>query len=66
VSLQEITGMEGEVVTMQEIFKFERHGLGEDGAVIGELLPTGIRPSFTEQLRIAGVELPAELFERRR
>jgi pilus assembly protein CpaF len=66
VSLQEITGMEGEVVTMQEIFKFERHGLGEDGNVIGELLPTGIRPSFTEQLRIAGVELPAELFERRR
>jgi pilus assembly protein CpaF len=66
VSLQEITGMEGEVVTMQEIFKFERHGISDDGSVIGELLPTGIRPSFTEQLRIAGVALPAELFERRR
>jgi pilus assembly protein CpaF len=66
VSLQEITGMEGEVVTMQEIFKFERRGIGDDGGVIGELLPTGIRPSFTEQLRIAGVALPAELFERRR
>jgi pilus assembly protein CpaF len=66
VSLQEITGMEGEVDTMQEIFKFERRGIGDDGGVFGELLPTGIRPSFTEQLRIAGVALPAELFERRR
>lgn len=66
VSLQEITGMEGDVVTTQEIFKFERHGIGEDGEVLGELIPTGIRPSFTERLRIAGVPLPADLFERRR
>ncbi|MEN8159674.1 MAG: CpaF family protein, partial [Myxococcota bacterium] len=66
VSLQEITGMEGEVVTMQEIFKFERYGIDDDHNVLGELLPTGIRPSFTERLRIAGVALPAELFERRR
>jgi pilus assembly protein CpaF len=66
VSLQEITGMEGEVVTTQEIFKFERHGIGEGGEVLGELFPTGIRPSFTERLRVAGVPLPADLFERRR
>jgi pilus assembly protein CpaF len=66
VSLQEITGMEGDVVTTQEIFKFERHGIGEEGEVLGELIPTGIRPSFTERLRIAGVPLPADLFERRR
>ena len=66
VSFQEITGMEGEVVTTQEIFKFERHGMDEDGNVMGELIPTGIRPSFTERLRIAGVPLPADLFERRR
>jgi pilus assembly protein CpaF len=66
ISLQEITGMEGEVVTMQEIFKFERYGIDDDHNVLGELLPTGIRPSFTERLRIAGVQLPAELFERRR
>ena len=66
VSLQEITGMEGEVVTTQEIFKFERHGMDEDGNVMGELIPTGIRPSFTERLRLAGVPLPADLFERRR
>jgi pilus assembly protein CpaF len=66
VSLQEITGMEGDVVTTQEIFKFERHGIAEDGAVIGDLIPTGIRPSFTERLRVAGIPLPADLFERRR
>jgi pilus assembly protein CpaF len=66
VSLQEITGMEGDVVTTQEIFKFERHGVGEGGAVLGELIPTGIRPSFAERLRLAGVPLAAELFERKR
>jgi len=64
-SLQEITGMEGEVVTMQEIFHFERHGLGKDGAVEGELVPTGIRPHFAKRLQIAGIELPAQLFHRR-
>ena len=66
VNVQEITGMEGEVVTTQEIFKFERHGIGEGGEVLGEVIPTGIRPNFTERLRIAGVPLPADLFERRR
>ena len=63
VSLQEITGMEGEVVTTQEIFRFERRGLDKDGNVLGALLPTGIRPSFAERLRLAGVTLPASLFE---
>ena len=66
VSLQEITGMEGDVITTQEIFKFERHGIGEEGAVLGELIPTGIRPSFAERLRLAGVPLAADLFERKR
>jgi pilus assembly protein CpaF len=63
VSLQEITGMEGEVVTMQEIFKFERHGIDASGHVIGELRPTGIRPAFAEKLRVAGIPLSGELFE---
>ena len=63
VSLQEITGMEGEVVTMQEIFTFERLGIDEDGRVIGQLVPTGLRPSFAEMLRTAGIELSADLFE---
>ena len=66
VSLQEITGMEGDVVTTQEIFKFERHGIGAEGAVMGELIPTGIRPSFAERLRLAGIPLAADLFERKR
>jgi len=66
VSLQEISGMEGEIVTMQEIFRFERHGIGEGGAVLGELRPTGIRPSFAEKLRLAGCPLPADLFELKR
>jgi pilus assembly protein CpaF len=66
VSLQEITGMEGDVITTQEIFKFERQGIGAEGAVLGELIPTGIRPSFAERLRLAGIPLAADLFERKR
>jgi pilus assembly protein CpaF len=66
VSLQEITGMEGEVVTMQEIFRFERQGIGSDGEVLGELAATGVRPSFAEKLRLAGCALPSDMFERRR
>jgi pilus assembly protein CpaF len=62
-SLQEITGMEGEIVTMQEIFKLVRRGIGADGNTITELLPTGIRPRFAERLRSCGVELPSELFD---
>jgi pilus assembly protein CpaF len=65
VSLQEITGMEGEVITMQEIFQFERHGIDEEGNVVGQIIPTGIRPNFAEKLRISGITLPSDLFERR-
>jgi pilus assembly protein CpaF len=64
-SLQEVTGMEGEVITMQEIFHFERHGVDKEGQVLGELVPTGIRPHFAKRLKLAGIELPAHLFERR-
>jgi pilus assembly protein CpaF len=66
VSLQEITGMEGEVVTMQEIFHFERQGVDAEGRVLGELSPTGIRPACTEKLRLSGYALPIHLFEERR
>jgi pilus assembly protein CpaF len=62
-SLQEITGMEGDIVTMQEIFKLVRQGIGADGNTITELVPTGIRPRFAEKLRFSGVELPSELFD---
>jgi len=64
VSLQEITGMEGEVVTMQEIFTFERHGIDGDGNVLGQIVPTGVRPKFAEKLKLGGFPLPANLFER--
>jgi pilus assembly protein CpaF len=64
-SLQEITGMEGEVITMQEIFSFERQGIDAEGNVKGEIVPTGLRPRFAEKLKVAGIELPMSLFERR-
>jgi len=64
-SLQEITGMEGEVVTMQEIFVFERRGVDKEGNVLGDLVPTGIRPHFAKRLQLAGIQLPVHLFERR-
>jgi pilus assembly protein CpaF len=64
-SLQEVVGMEGDMVTMQEIFTFERRGLDAEDNVLGEVVPTGIRPRFAERLRLAGVELPETLFERR-
>jgi len=66
VSLQEITGMEGDIITMQEIFKFNRTGMDEDGNVIGSIQPTGLRPAFTDKLKQHGIELGAELFEQRR
>jgi pilus assembly protein CpaF len=65
VSLQEITGMEGEVITMQEIFQFERRGIDEEGNVVGTIIPTGLRPNFAEKLSISGITLPSDLFERR-
>jgi pilus assembly protein CpaF len=64
-SLQEVTGMEGDIVTMQEIFKFDRHGIDEDGNVIGSLTATGIRPSFAEKLRLSGIEFDIDMFEPR-
>jgi pilus assembly protein CpaF len=63
VSVQEINGMEGEIITMSEIFRFEREGLDENNNVLGRLCPTGIVPAFQNQLRCKGIELPVELFE---
>ncbi len=64
-SISEITGMEGETITMQEIFKFERSGIDRDGRVIGRHRPTGVRPLFTERLKIHGLVVPRTLFEER-
>ena len=64
VSIAEITGMEGDIITMHDIFTFVRKGIGPDGAVIGTFQPSRIRPKFLERLRVAGVMLPPEIFER--
>jgi pilus assembly protein CpaF len=62
VSLQEITGMEGDIVTMQEIFRFKRSGVDAEGHVLGRFEATGIRPRFAERLRMRGIELSNDLF----
>ncbi len=63
VSVTEITGMEGEIVTMQDIFVFEKRGLSEDGRVLGRFAATGIRPKFYEKLLAAGIRLRADMFD---
>ncbi|MGA3010161.1 MAG: CpaF family protein [Terracidiphilus sp.] len=63
-SVAEITGMEESVISMQEIFTFDKKGIGPDGKVIGVFQPTRIRPRFLERLRISGIVLPPILFER--
>ena len=62
-SISEITGMEGETITMQEIFLYERTGVDRDGKVVGRFRTTGIRPRFSERLKACGLQLPRMLFE---
>jgi len=61
-SISEIVGMERDTITMQEIFYFDKTGLGEQGEVLGEYCPTGIRPKFMDRLLRSGIHLSAELF----
>jgi pilus assembly protein CpaF len=63
VSISEITGMEGDTITMQEIFQFERKGIDKDGHVVGRFRPTGVRPRFAERLKVYGMQLPRVFFE---
>jgi pilus assembly protein CpaF len=63
VSISEITGMEENILSMQEIFTFHRKGIGPDGRVVGVFQPTRIRPKFLERLRISGIMLSSALFE---
>ncbi len=63
VSIQEITGMEGDVINMQEIFTFQRTGVGQDGTVRGHFRATGVYPRFAERLRVYGVGLPDETYD---
>lgn len=62
-SIQEITGMEGDVITMQDIFTYEQTGIGPDGTVLGHFRATGIRPRFVDRLRVHGITVSDELFD---
>ena len=62
-SIQEITGMEGEIVTLQELFAFEQTGLHPNGRVRGRFRSTGVRPKFVERLQSRGIAVSADLFD---
>jgi len=61
--LTECVGMEGDLVTTQDIFVFERMGLSKEGRVMGRFKSTGVRPKFSERLKAAGLELPPTIFQ---
>jgi pilus assembly protein CpaF len=63
VSIQELTGMEGEIINMQEIFAFKRSGVDKNGSVRGCFCATGVRPKFAERLHAFGIQLPDELYD---
>jgi len=65
IHITEITGMEGDVITMQDIFVFRQQGRDEKGRIIGSIVPTGIKPKFIEKLADAGITLPPDLFAAR-
>jgi pilus assembly protein CpaF len=62
VSVSEITGMESDVISLQDIFLFDRHGTAEDGKVLGQYVATGVRPRFADRLRIFGHPVADEIF----
>jgi pilus assembly protein CpaF len=62
LNITEITGMEADVISMQDVFVFKRMGIGPNGEVLGEFTPTGIRPKFSERLVASGIRLSAEMF----
>ncbi|HUE83507.1 MAG TPA: TadA family conjugal transfer-associated ATPase [Pyrinomonadaceae bacterium] len=63
IAISEITGMEGETITMQDVFIYDRKGVDKDGRVIGRFRPTGVRPRFAERLKLYGLQLPRSFFE---
>ena len=68
VNITEVIGMEGDVITMTDLFVFEQMGY-ENGKIVGRLRPTGLRPKFMDKIEAAGIHLPASIFgigERRR
>ena len=63
VSIQELTGMEGDIITMQEVFAYEKTGIAADGTVLGNFRATGIRPKFVQRLKVFGIDVPDEYFD---
>jgi len=63
ISIQELTGMEGDIITMQELYSFKQTGVGKDGTVLGHFAATGLRPKFGERLKSFGIALPDSLFD---
>jgi len=63
VNITEVTGMEGDIVTLQDLFVFEKRGLNPDGQVVGRFAATGIRPKFYEKLLSAGIRLRSDIFD---
>ena len=63
VSITEVTGMEGEIITMQEIFKFQRYGLDDNGKILGRFEATGLRSHYSERFKHSGFELPHEIYD---
>ena len=61
--ITEITGMEDDVVSMQDVFVFQRTGISAEGRVSGKFVATGIRPKFVEKLTASGIAIPAAFFE---
>jgi pilus assembly protein CpaF len=61
--ITEVTGMESDVISLQDLFVFERHGVSADGRTVGVFAATGIRPKFAERLKAAGLELPPNMFD---
>jgi pilus assembly protein CpaF len=61
--ITEITGMEEDVVSMQDVFQFEKHGVSPEGRTLGTFTATGIRPKFADKLKASGFDLPANMFE---
>jgi pilus assembly protein CpaF len=66
VNVSEVTGMEGDVVVMQDIFVYEKRGVDREGKVLGEFHATGVRPKFLNAVHAAGIHLPAAVFAYRK
>jgi len=63
INISEITGMDENVISMQDIFTFEKKGIGPNGKVVGKFQPSRIRPKFLERIRVSGVLLAQDIFE---